>query len=123
MNKQSIMSQLQKKYPGKNIVLNNEEHPTEIICETDPASGHPDNSIAVAVIDQSIPHYHIKATETYKVLKGDLTVQKGDESVQLKQGDELTIEPGIIHSAIGNAAWVEVRSEPGWAVEDHIEVV
>ena len=72
MNIQKVISELQEKYPGKKIFKNNEDNPTEILCELDPSSDHPEYSNAVAVIDKSAVHYHKKTTETYKVIKGEL---------------------------------------------------
>ncbi|KKR48351.1 MAG: hypothetical protein UU14_C0005G0083 [Candidatus Roizmanbacteria bacterium GW2011_GWB1_40_7] len=36
MNKQLVVSYLQKEYPKKNIICIPEENPNEIICEIDP---------------------------------------------------------------------------------------
>lgn len=120
MNVRQVLEKLQQKYPGRNVVKNDEKDPTEIICEIDPASDHPERNTAIAVIDRSIPHYHKKSTETYKVLKGELAVIKNEKEYFLKEGQTIIINPGEIHFAIGNSAWVEVTSTPGWTFEDHI---
>ena len=120
MNTEKVITELSQKYPDKKIIKNNDENPTEILCEIDPATEHPERSIAIAVIDKSEPHYHKKSTETYKVLKGDLTIKINNEEHKLKEGDTLVIRPDNIHYAIGNETWVEVSSEPGWTQEDHI---
>lgn len=39
MNSQSIIQLLTKQYPGRMIIKNNDENPTEIICETEPTPG------------------------------------------------------------------------------------
>lgn len=44
MNTQKIIQELQEKYPGKEIVLDSEDNPTEIICEIEPTSEHPERS-------------------------------------------------------------------------------
>jgi len=67
MNVQRIVKELEKKYPGKNIVLNTPAATTEIICETLPGD---DYSEAIAVVDSIRPHYHKELTETYEILKG-----------------------------------------------------
>lgn len=120
MNKQKIISQLENKYPGKSIYSIPDESPTEMLCEVDPSSDHPEYSNAVAIIDKSKPHIHQKTTETYKVIKGKLTLHIGDQSKELNIGDTHTIEPGNIHWAEGNETWVECYSKPGWTLEDHI---
>jgi len=120
MNIEKIINELSKKYPGKKIIKNREENPTEIICEVDPASNHPEKGIAIAVIDKSEPHYHKKTTEKYKVLKGKLIININGQDYKLQEKEELVIKPGSIHYAIGDETWVEVYSEPGWLSEDHI---
>ena len=77
---------------------------------------------AIAVIDRSEPHYHKKATETYKVIKGRLTVFVDSRKHELNEEDVLVVRPEQIHYAVGNETWVEVVSEPGWTPEDHILV-
>lgn len=57
MNTQKIIKELQQKYPGKKIILNPSENPTEIICELSPSSDHPERSIALAIVGSSKPHY------------------------------------------------------------------
>ncbi len=120
MNFQLIVENLKKRYPGKNIIKNDESNPTEILCEIDPANEHPEYSNAVAIIDKSKPHQHNKTTETYKVLKGKLTLHIGNEIKQLNEGDAFVIKPGNIHWAEGRETWVECYSEPGWSIDDHI---
>jgi len=122
MDSKKVIRELSQEYPGKKIIKNDEQNPTEIICEIDPATNHPEKSLAVAVIDKIKPHYHKKTTEIYEVLRGKLTINKGGENCELEKGDKLTIEPGEIHSAIGNEAWIKAYSEPGWTSEDHILV-
>lgn len=58
MDVKRVIEQLKKEYPSKKIIKNIENNPTEIICEIDPTEKHRIYSIAIAVIDQSIPHYH-----------------------------------------------------------------
>ena len=53
MNVSSIVEELKRKYPGKNIVLNPPDDPSEIICEIEPASKNPERSVASAVIDRA----------------------------------------------------------------------
>lgn len=120
MNSRQVINQLKEKYPGKNIIALPENKPTEILCEVDPTSEHPEYSNAVAIIDKSKPHTHHKTAETYKVIKGKLILHVGEKSKELNVGDTHTIKPGNVHWAEGNETWVECYSEPGWTFEDHI---
>lgn len=119
MNIEEVIDRLRKKYPGKNIVINNPEHPTEIVCEVKPDKK---KSIAIAVIDRSVTHYHRSSTETYEVLKGKLTVIKGGDKSELNEGESITILPGERHRFRGNETWLRVTSTPGWTPEDNILV-
>jgi len=122
MDSKRAIEELKKKYPGKKIIKNDEGNPTEILCEIEPSSEHSEYSMAVSIIDKSIPHSHKKTKETYKVIKGTLKVYKDDKEFILNEGDELVINPGETHWAKGNETWVECYSEPGWIFEDHILV-
>lgn len=113
MKTEKAIKELSEKYPGKKIIKNNEENPTEIVCEIEPGT-------AIAVIDKSEPHCHKKATEIYEVTRGKLTVYKNGRAYKVKEGDTLTIKPGEIHYAVGNETWVKVYSKPAWTPEDHI---
>jgi len=115
MNVERVVSELKRKYPGKKIILDPPENPTEIICEIE-------NGIAIAIIDESRPHYHKKATEFYEVLQGDLIITIDKRKYKLKKGDKITIKPGKIHSVKGNETWVSCLSKPGWKSEDHVLV-
>ncbi len=122
MNTTKVIEELKKKYPGKKIVLNDPENPSEIICEIVPASENPDKSVAIAVIDRAIAHYHNKSTEAYKVLRGKLVVTKDGEEYSLVEGNKITIEPNKIHSAEGHGTWIKVTSTPAWTPSDHFLV-
>jgi mannose-6-phosphate isomerase-like protein (cupin superfamily) len=119
MNIDKVIFELQSQFPGKTIFPNQKENPTEILCEIEPASEHPEYSKAIAVIDRSIPHFHHETKETYKVLKGSLVVHISGVQHQLKEGESIVIEPGNVHWAEGSEVWVECYSEPGWTVGDH----
>lgn len=122
MNEKKIIDVLKKRYPGKKIVKNNEDKPTEIICEIDPTEDHPDYSVAIAVIDKSVPHYHRATTEEYEVLKGKLMILMKGKKTVLQEGYKLLIKPGVVHSATGEETWIKVYAKPGWKTEDHILV-
>lgn len=120
MNVKKVMEELQSKYPNKNIVRLPNDNPTEIICEIEPSSDHSKWSKAIAVIDESIPHYHTKATEEYAILKGTLTITKEGKDYHIPEGQSFIIYPMEKHSAKGDSVWAEVTSTPGWAPKDHI---
>lgn len=126
MNAQAVIKALEKQYPSKSIFKNNQTNPTEIICEIEPTTDHPDYSIAIAVIDQSIPHHHRHTQEIYEVIKGQLTLfYKVDlkspyQSIVLKKGDKHTIKPGTYHYAQGSETWIKTTAHPGWTPEDHL---
>ena len=122
MNSEKVNAELSQKYPNKKIIKLPEDNPTEILCEIDPAINHFKKSVAIAIIDKSESHYHKKATETYKVIKGILSIVIDGQKNKLEEGDSLSVKPRDIHYAIGDETWVEVYSKPGWVPEDHILV-
>lgn len=95
------------------------EDPAEIIVEI---GGNADEGLAVAVIDRSVPHVHQKMTEVYEVERGILRVHVDGETRTLEPGQSLTIHPGQIHWAEGEATRLLVRSKPPWIASDHIIV-
>jgi mannose-6-phosphate isomerase-like protein (cupin superfamily) len=120
MNSIDVVKKLNKKYPGKKIIKNDEDNPTEILCEAEPTTDHSEYSLAIAVIDKCVPHIHEKSIETYKVIKGKLTLYIDGKKYELDEDEEKVIKPGQTHWAHGNETWVECYSEPGWTFEDHI---
>ncbi len=115
-----VIEELKKTYPGKSIILNDKQNLTEILCEVDSATKHPEYSVAILVIDKTAPHYHNEITETYEVLRGELQLTIDGKAVTLKQGETKTILPGQVHSATGNEVWIKATSKPGWKSSDHI---
>ena len=88
----------------------------------EPGNLHPSFSVAVSVIDKTIPHYHEKITETYEVLKGELDLKVEDKTYNLKDGESFTIQPREVHSASGNETWIKCTSKPAWNPHDHLRV-
>lgn len=119
MDVDSVIKQLQSEYPGKPIICLPAENPTEVICEFDSREEHPDFSFAMAVIDRSLPHYHRRTTEIYRVLKGELKLHVDGEEYIMYEGQDWTIVPGQVHWAEGSETWVEVYSSPGYDPSDH----
>lgn len=119
MNIPNVIEELKKKYPGKNIFLNNRQNCTEILCEISPTQSHPSYSAVIAVVDKTDAHYHDLTTETYKVMKGVLTLTVDGRKLILNEGQSHTIEPGEVHEAQGNETWIQCNSKPGWKKSDH----
>lgn len=120
MNTKKIVSELKKKYPGKEIILNPSKNPTEIIVEIDPTSDHPEYGVALAVVGRSEPHYHKNTTEVYQVIKGKLIVYIAGKKHILKEKEKITINPGTIHYVVGNETQFLTYAKPGWTAQDHI---
>jgi quercetin dioxygenase-like cupin family protein len=119
MNIPGVIEELKKKYPGKKILLNNRQNCTEILCEVEPTSVHPSWSEAISIIDKTDNHVHSQSKETYKVIKGVLSLVIDGRQFVLNEGQSLTIEPGQVHQATGNETWIKVSSKPGWKKSDH----
>ena len=118
MNVNNVKQELQDKYPNKSVLVSD----GEIICEVKPASIDPNESIAVAVIDKTVPHYHKVTTEIYEVIEGELSLFVDEVEHKLKEGESFTIKPNQKHYAIGNETWIKCPSHPAWTMEDHILV-
>jgi mannose-6-phosphate isomerase-like protein (cupin superfamily) len=107
-----VHAELLETYPGCRVIVT--EDKKEVIAEIS-------LGVAVAVIERSPPHFHLKMKEVYRVLRGTLYVACGGKGHVLHKGDTITIEPGQVHFArgAGEPAWIEVRSVPPWSVDDH----
>ena len=79
------------------------------------------DSFAVAVIERSLAHFHLKTHEIYRVLRGTLHLACAGRGHVLRIGESITIEPGQVHfaRASGEPAWIEVKSAPPWSADDH----
>lgn len=120
MNHVHVIAELKNQYPGCRIIKLPENNPTEILCEIESAEDHPEYSVAISVIDRSVPHHHNHMTEVYEVLTGKLSVFIDGVEHKLGEGDQLTIPPGTTHYAVGNETWIKCTCLPGWTVDDHI---
>jgi mannose-6-phosphate isomerase-like protein (cupin superfamily) len=112
MDTEKIRAELMEAYPGCSVKVAEDER--EMVAEIRP-------EFAVAVIERSLPHFHLKTREVYRVLRGALCVARAGQGHVLQKGDAIAIEPGQIHSAraVGEPAWIEVESEPPWSATDH----
>lgn len=122
MDAKKVIKQLKVKYPGKKIIANPEDNPTEIIVEIKPTKDHPEKSLALAVVGKSKLHYHKKSTEVYETVKGRLKLYIDGKKYVLEKGEKMTIKPGQIHYAEGDEVWFLTHSKPGWTFEDHVLV-
>lgn len=122
MNTKKLVTKLTLKYPGKKIIVGNDNEFAEIIVEIEPTKDHPEKSLALAIVGRSKPHYHKISTEIYEVLKGELTLHVDGKEYVLKPGEKMTILPAQVHSAEGEEAWFLTHSTPGWTIEDHIRI-
>ena len=94
MDSKRVIEELEKKYPNKKIIKNDENNPTEILCEVEPSTNHSEYSLAVAVIDKNFPHVHKNSEEIYKVIKGKLVLFVDDKKHELEKGEKLVIKTG-----------------------------
>ena len=122
MNFQKVVSELNVKYPGKNVVVEDDGEYQEIVVELEPTADNPEKSLALAVVGKSKPHYHNKTIEIYEAIRGRLTVNIEGKDHVLNEGERITIEPGKVHYAQGEETWFNTHSTPGWSPDDHIFV-
>jgi len=112
MDTESTRKELMQAYPGCHVKIADDS--CEIVAEVS-------DGFAIAVIDRSQPHFHLRMRETYRVLRGTLYVAYAGRGHVLNEGEIITIEPGGIHYARAAAApaWIEVTSVPPWSQDDH----
>jgi quercetin dioxygenase-like cupin family protein len=123
MDVQRTLAELAAQGPGSPIKQNapDGKNVTELVRE-DPTPS-PKTSTAVAVIERSGRHHHVRMTEVYRVLRGELNLHVDGETVVLRERDEFTIKPGVVHwgeSDPENPAWIEVVCTPAFSPEDLI---
>lgn len=77
--------------------------------------------MAFALIHNSEPHFHPKATEYYFVTDGKGVLLLDDKEIHLNPHDVLVIPNGITHAVKSDGGLrVFVLSSPPWRKEDHI---
>ncbi len=117
-----ILNELKEKYPNT-AVYDLDGRGLHFLSEVEPVSDHPEYDRAIEVIISSKPHKHLKMTQYYKIIQGNLNLHIEDNLITLQPGDKYKVQPGIVHWAESdNECWVEIYSEPGWTKEDHIVV-
>lgn len=119
MNIEEITEKLSLKYPNSCVFQNKDSNGVivEVVVELE---NDGNQSHAIAVIDRSLPHFHLVIEEKYKVIKGVLSLYVDERNIILHEGDEFKIEAGKKHYAIGDSTWVDVVATPAWNPEDHI---
>ena len=117
-----ILKMLESKYPNKKC-YDLDGRGLHFVCEVEPVSEHPEFDTAVEVIIKSKPHKHLKMTQRYTVLSGNMQLHVDDETINLGKGETFAITPGKVHWATSDdETLVELYSVPGWTKEDHIVV-
>lgn len=108
-----IRSELQSAYADCHVKVADDQR--EMVAEIS-------DGFAVAVIERSQPHFHLRMTEVYRVLRGMLYLACSREGHVLRVGESITIRPGQIHHARcgGEPTWIEVESSPPRSSDDHI---
>ena len=117
-----IISQLKEKYPNTKA-YDLDGRGLHFVCEVEPVDEHPEYDRAVEVIISSKPHKHLKMTQNYTIISGELELHVGEKTINLHFGDKYTVYPNNMHWAKSNECWLEIYSKPGWTKEDHIVVV
>ena len=110
----NITRELRQAYHKANLVRSSQ---TEIIAEIEPGK-------AIVVLGRSVPHFHLKTTETYRLLKGHAMMIMGGVAEPVS-GISRSVPPRCIHSCLSvtdEPAWIEVISDPPWDAEDHFEI-
>jgi mannose-6-phosphate isomerase-like protein (cupin superfamily) len=112
INIESTKDELMKSYPGCRVKISDDKR--EMVAEIT-------EDFAVAVVDRSQPHFHLRTRETYRVLRGRLYIAYAGTGYVLNEQEKFTIEPGNIHyaRAADTPVWIEVVSTPAWSPEDH----
>jgi len=107
-----IGKELRKSYPGCQVKV--AEDRREMVAEVS-------DGFAIAVIERSVPHFHLHTREVYRILSGTLYLACAGKGHVLREGETITITPGQIHfaRAAEKPVWLEVESVPAWSSEDH----
>lgn len=117
-----ILGKLRTMYPGANA-FDVDGRGQHFACEVEPTSYHPEYDLAVEIIVSTLPHKHLKSSQKYTVIEGELELHVDDQIVILKPNDTYTVLPGKVHwSKSPGECLVEEVSRPGWTKEDHIAV-
>ena len=84
-------------------------------------TGPEGGGMAFALIHNSEPHFHPKATEYYFVVNGKGVLLLDNKEIHLKPKDVVVIPNGITHAVKSDGGLSAfVLSFPAWRKEDHI---
>jgi mannose-6-phosphate isomerase-like protein (cupin superfamily) len=64
-----------------------------------------DLAVALGFANEGVdePHFHSRITEIYLVARGSSIIRVEDESIDLREGDALIIEPGEAHTFLASS--------------------
>ena len=64
-----------------------------------------DLAVSVGFANEGIdePHVHSQITEIYLVARGSSSIRVGHETIELREGDALIIEPGEAHTFLSSS--------------------
>lgn len=98
-----VSTQHQKGYLVRHI---DEVRPTPCPCGSSTriitANDTPTAGFHITHIQDSQKHYHKRTTEIYHILEGQGVLEIGDDTVELKPGVTILIEPGTPHRGYGD---------------------
>lgn len=103
-----ILNALHAKYPDKKV-YDLDGRCLHFVAEVEPVEEHPEYDRAVEVIIESVPHKHLKMTQHYTIINGNLEFHFGDIVQHFQSGDKFTVNPNVVHWARSdNECWVEI---------------
>jgi mannose-6-phosphate isomerase-like protein (cupin superfamily) len=117
MDAAAIVERLVREFPQGTVKMIPPQDPLEIVLEL---PGTPEEGRAIAVIDRSVPHVHRRTTERYDIQEGTLQLHLDGTLLTIGPGESVTILPGQVHWAVGQATRLLVTSWPPWTRDDHI---
>ena len=125
MKRSVALALLHVEFPDKNIVcLPDDDDPQEVIVELERAEDD-SYSVAIALIQESLPHRNPGLVEAYLVEEGQLVIYIDEDMEILEQGGGLTFDADHVHWAIAlssEPARVRVTSRPAWKPEHNVLV-
>lgn len=74
-------------------------------------------NIHVTTIRDAQPHYHKEATEFYYILEGEGALTIGGDTIKLRPGLLIRIDPGTVHSGHGDFKAL-IIGVPAWDPAD-----
>jgi quercetin dioxygenase-like cupin family protein len=110
----------------QSLYQNRKDSAAETVYEITTQRNNLPFGIAIADIEQSVPHFHRVTTETYTVVQGSIELALDDDRIEMHVGEVALIRPGVVHSArsIGSdhAARITVTTIPEFSPDDYFPV-